>query len=93
MKATYRGGNVVTITLPEPTDTLYITMTQLREMMEQLERDYREQSCCPSCGALTLDGRTCADCKRYEATRDCCAHGVPIEAHCLYCDDMQYVSG
>lgn len=85
MNAQYHGGNLVTIDGLNY-ERVYVTMTELREMMDDLEAQYRAHSCCPSCGTLTHDGRTCDDCKRYEATRDCCEHGVPIsEGYCMYC--------
>ena len=76
---TYKGGNVVELIATRAysaigdelghVTTILATMTELRELMDHLEAQYREQSCCPSCGTLTLDGSTCADCLRYAESK------------------------
>ena len=99
MNAEYQGGNIVRLTATAHHDgntleqaNMYVTMTELRAMMDELERSYRSQSCCPSCGTLTLDGSVCADCLRYEeSAQDInvirCYHGVPLDEFCYECHD------
>ena len=89
---TYKGGNVAEIIASRAFSAcgdelghvaIMATMTELREMMDRLEAQYREQSCCPSCGSPTLDGSTCADCLRYAESK----YDGPCDCgYCIECN-------
>lgn len=106
---TYKGGNVAEIIATRAFSacgdelgytTILATMTELRELMDKLEAEYKAKSCCPSCGTLTLDGRTCADCLRYAESKytgpcdcgvcmECVQCGIDNNAEAVY-DDVAY---
>ena len=104
MHGTYLGGNIVRLNATVEHDgktltqaKITVTMTQLRELMDELEAAYKEQSCCPSCGTLTYGEGTCADCRRYEESKQAlhdrvkCYHGVSLSEFCYQCDDDSHL--